>query len=738
MMHESPETGPSPSPDLIEFVARLKYPLDPFQQAACASLDRDMSVLVAAPTGAGKTTIAEFAIWLARARTQGRVFYTTPIKALSNQKFRELCDEYGEDDVGLLTGDTNVRSRAPITVMTTEVLRNMIYEGSSDLNDLSYVILDEVHYLADRHRGAVWEEVILHLPEHVKLVSLSATVSNAEEFGDWLHTVRGNTEVIVSEHRPVPLYQHVLVKDALYPLFVDRSGELAERGKLNRELVRMERPSSDRYQHHRGARMRRNRVQHSKLALLLDEAGLLPGIVFIFSRKGCDMAVSRCLADGIRLTTREEREEIRRIVKRELRNLAPEDLNVLGYHQWVNGLERGIASHHAGLIPQFKSVVETLFQRRLVKLVFATETLALGINMPAKSVTIEQLEKFNGETRVPLTPGEYTQLTGRAGRRGIDTVGHAIVAWEHRQDLDTIASLASKRLYPLRSTFRPTYNMAVNLLERMPYAKARETLERSYAQFQADRDMVHLAQEVKDQQRSLAGYQKAMYRAKGSDKDRWRRRYQKLKQQTDRKLRQVSRRTTTIARVFDRVLIVLHTLGYVQETDQGYVGTNEGEMLRSIYGDRDLLTAQCVRYGVWDALSAPQLAALISTLVYEPKREDDSWEPRLPGERLRKAFETTLHHWAELDDLEDIHHLQRKDPPHPALAQAIHLWASGRSMEETLERTHLVPGDMFRVIKQTIDLLDQLSVLGLPLSETAHEAKRLLDRGIIAASRSVS
>ena len=714
------------SPDLVEFQERLAYPLDAFQLAACESLDRGQSVLVAAPTGAGKTTIAEFAIWLARARTQGRVFYTAPIKALSNQKFNELRAEYGDDEVGLLTGDTNIRGQAPITVMTTEVLRNMIYEGSSDLDDLSFVILDEVHYLADRFRGAVWEEIILHLPAHVKLVSLSATVSNAEEFGDWLHTVRGDTEVIVSEHRPVPLYQHVMVKDTLYPLFVDRNGELAAKGKLNRELIRMERPSGHRP---------RNRLNHGRLAHMLDEARLLPGIVFIFSRKGCDMAVSRCLSDGVRLTTKEERDAIRRIVRHELRGFSREDLQVLGYNSWLSGLERGIAAHHAGLIPQFKSIVETLFQSRLVKLVFATETLALGINMPAKSVTIEQLEKFNGEMRVPLTPGEYTQLTGRAGRRGIDTVGHAIIAWEHRQDLDTIAGLASKRLYPLRSSFKPTYNMAVNLLEREPVEQVRETLERSFAQFQADRDVVEIAQRIQDEQRSLAGYQRAMDKAKGADKTRWKRRYAKLKQQTDRKLRQISRRTSTIARTFDRVTIVLDELQYLEWRDDTYVPTEHGETLRRIYGERDLLVAECLRRNTWNDLEAAQLAALAAALVYEPRREDEGWEPRIPGEKLRRAFADTLDRWSHLDGLEDAHHLPRKERPHPGLIPAMLAWASGHTMEETLHQTHLVPGDMVRVTKQTIDLLDQLAGLAHPISKVARSARDLIDRGIIASAR---
>lgn len=728
------------SPDLQEFIERRPYPLDPFQLAAAEALDAGRSVLVAAPTGAGKTTIAEFAIWLARARAQGRVFYTAPIKALSNQKFRELISEYGESEVGLLTGDTNIRGSAPIIVMTTEVLRNMIYEGSRDLDDLAYVILDEVHYLADRWRGAVWEEVILHLPKHVRLVSLSATVSNAEEFGDWMHTVRGDTDVIVSEHRPVPLYQHVLTSGQLHPLFVDRHGELAERGRLNRDLVRMERtPAQHDRQGGRGRGrpvIRRNRIDHARLAQQLEEARLLPGIVFIFSRNGCDQAVQHCLYGGVRLTSREERDEIRRMVKRELREFADEDLRVLGYSQWIAGLERGIAAHHAGLIPAFKSIVETLFQRRLIKLVFATETLALGINMPAKSVTIEQLDKYDGETRAPLTPGEYTQLTGRAGRRGIDTVGHAIIVWEHRQNLDLIAGLASKRSRPLRSSFRPTYNMAVNLLERMPIAQARETLELSFAQYQADRDVVELAKQVRDEQSSLQGYEKAMQRASGAEKKRWRQRYQTLKKQTDRKLREVTRRTSTIARVFDRVVTLLHTLEYVEERENTFVPTATGETLRRIYGERDLLVAESLNRGIWDSLSPVDAAALATSLVYEPRREDEAIEHRVPGAALNRAYQSVLDLWAMLDDLEDAHHLPRKERPHPGFVPAIIQWAKGRSMERTLEYTFLSPGDVVRVTKQAIDLLDQIANLDVTASNIAREAKRLLDRGIVETSRS--
>lgn len=726
------------SAELTEFLERAPYPLDPFQIAACESLDAGHSVLVAAPTGAGKTTIAEFAIWLARGRDQGRVFYTAPIKALSNQKFRELVKEYGEDEVGLLTGDTNIRGFAPITVMTTEVLRNMIYEGSQDLENLATVILDEVHYLGDRFRGAVWEEIILHLPKRVKLVSLSATVSNAEEFGDWMHTIRGNTDVIVSEHRPVPLYQHVLTGGKLLPLFIGPDGDLVERGRLNPELVRMERGFDSRGRGGRRGRapIRRNRIDHARLAQMLDEGGLLPGIVFIFSRNGCDQAVQHCLIGGVRLTTRDERDEIRRVVRRELRGFSDQDLHVLGYAQWISGLERGIAAHHAGLIPVFKTIVEELFQRRLLKLVFATETLALGINMPAKSVTIEQLDKFDGESRVPLTPGEYTQLTGRAGRRGIDTVGHAIIVWEHRQNLDLISGLASKRSRPLRSSFRPTYNMAVNLLHRMSIAKARETLELSFAQYQADRDMVALAKQVREQQASLEGYQRAMKRSKGAERQRWKARYRDLKKRTDRQLREVTRRTSTIARVFDRVVTVLDALGYVQQDGATYRPTRDGETLRNIYGERDLLVAESIREGIWDTLTAVDMAALATALVYEPRREDDAAEQRVPGGALSRAYDSVLRIWARLDELEEEHHLQRKDIPHPGLVPAMIQWAKGRTMQQTLDRTFLGPGDFVRVAKQTIDLLEQIGALGVTASETAFEAKRLLDRGIVASSRS--
>ncbi len=501
-------------PTLVDFTTDLGFSLDPFQVEACEALDEGSGVLVCAPTGAGKTVVGEFAIH--KALAEGRkAFYTTPIKALSNQKYADFVERYGARQVGLLTGDNAINGDAPVVVMTTEVLRNMLYAESPALNGLGYVVMDEVHYLADRFRGAVWEEVIIHLPQSVTLISLSATVSNAEEFGDWLVTVRGDTEVVVSEVRPVPLWQHMLVGTRVFDMFSLRpAAHAVEQGDPPRELSRRARGSSVvdpelvRYvrEHERrmdgwGGNGRRESFHkpryrppaRSDVITRLDRAGLLPAITFVFSRKGCDAAVHQCLLSGLRLTDEAERAEIAEIIDRRTGSLPEEDLHVLGFWEWREGLLAGLAAHHAGMVPAFKETVEECFVRGLVKAVFATETLALGINMPARTVVLERLVKWNGEAHVDVTAGEYTQLTGRAGRRGIDVEGHAVVVWAPGMDPSVVAGLASTRTYPLKSSFRPSYNMAVNLVGSFGRARARELLASSFAQFQTDRSVVGLA-----------------------------------------------------------------------------------------------------------------------------------------------------------------------------------------------------------------------------------------------------
>ena len=601
--------------ELGRFTTTLGFELDPFQAEACRELEAGNGVLVAAPTGAGKTVVGEFAIHLALTHGQ-KAFYTTPIKALSNQKFQELVATYGAERVGLLTGDTAINSEAEVVVMTTEVLRNMLYADSDTLTNLAYVVMDEVHYLADRFRGAVWEEVIIHLPEHVQLVSLSATVSNAEEFGAWLDTVRGSTSVVVSEHRPVPLWQYVMAGNQLYDLFAtevafdevapvsddpasdaqpapepkDTSGgrlvlnpelaRLAEDQRRREERSDWGRPGRSTYRGGRGGprgrgggktgggrsggrdgggsgrqpRDRRRsgpapygrdertatarydgstagstqassgggrqgepqrhsgqlRISRPGMVRVLEREGLLPCITFIFSRAGCDGAVEQCLAVGLDLTTPGEKQQIQAMVDEAGQSLPAEDLDVLGFWGWRDGLSRGFAAHHAGMLPPFKEVVEKLFGLGLVKVVFATETLALGVNMPARTVVLEKLEKYNGEAHVNITAGEYTQLTGRAGRRGIDVEGHGVVLWRPGLDPASVAGLASRRTYPLNSSFRPTYNMSVNLIAQFGLERSRAILESSFAQFQADRSVVGLAREVRTREQSLDGYEQSM------------------------------------------------------------------------------------------------------------------------------------------------------------------------------------------------------------------------------------
>ncbi|CAA9232481.1 MAG: FIG005666: putative helicase [uncultured Corynebacteriales bacterium] len=885
-------------PHLTDFTAGYPFALDPFQAAACEALEDGLGVLVCAPTGAGKTVVGEFAVHLALAEGR-KCFYTTPIKALSNQKYNDLVDRYGPGNVGLLTGDNSVNGDAPVVVMTTEVLRNMLYARSAAVANLGYVVMDEVHYLADRFRGAVWEEVIIHLPASVRLVSLSATVSNAEEFADWLVTVRGDTRVIVDEHRPVPLWQHMQVGGRLFDLF--RGGETLE---VDPELVRYVR-ERERYVEpvRRGGPARGWRPpSRPDVIERLDRDGLLPSITFIFSRAGCDAAVKQCVAAGLRLNSPAEAAEVRAVAAEHTTNLAPDDLDVLGYWEWLDGLQRGVAAHHAGLIPTFKETVEELFARGLVKAVFATETLALGINMPARSVVLERLVKFNGETHADITPGEYTQLTGRAGRRGIDVEGHAVVLWSPGVDPVQVAGLASTRTYPLRSSFRPSYNMAVNLAAQLSRQQARELLERSFAQFQADRAVVGLARQVDRNTEALAGYAESMrchlgdfaeyaalrqelkdresmlaregaaqrraaaeqslerlkpgdvirvpsgrrsgmavvvdpgvhparetrplvvtedrwagrlspvdfptpveplghvkvprhfdHRSPQARRDlasslrnarpadaprgrrgrsaatddagisrlrrelrqhpchgcadreehaRWAERHARLTRDTEALRHRVENRTHSIARTFDQVCALLTARGYLAGSgvEPGGV-TPAGRQLARIWSESDLLVAECLRAGVWEPLSAAELAAAVSALVYESRREAEA-PARLPEGPVRDALEATRQLWMDLEEDEQRHGLQLTREPDVGFAWAAYRWARGESLDRVLTSSatagqELSAGDFVRWCKQLLDLLEQLAAVSSPLSGTAREAVAAVRRGVVATTGTV-
>ncbi len=491
------------SPMREQFLAQLTYTPDDFQVRAMDSLDSGASVLVAAPTGSGKTLIAEYGIARARAQKK-RAFYTTPIKALSNQKFRDLGELYGPHNVGLVTGDNAVNADAAVVVMTTEVLRNMIYASSHRLDDLGVVVLDEVHYLQDAYRGPVWEEVIIQLDPEVQFVCLSATVSNADEVGEWLTTVRGRTDVVVETTRPIELVHHFAVHDKashrteMYNTIVS--------GEPNRHVQRVlagGRPNGGRHQGNQKSR-RFSPPTRPEIVDLLAGEEMLPAIVFIFSRAQCEDAVRSCMRDGLVLTSADEESRIIEVVERHCESLSADDKDALEYHHFLDDIGTGIACHHAGMIPMFKEAVEECFVKGLVKVVFATETLAVGINMPARAVVIEKLTKYTGEHHQLLRASEFTQLTGRAGRRGLDDIGHAISVWNPFVTFDQAASLALSKSFRLSSAFRPTFNMAVNMVRNHSEEGAHHILNLSFAQFQADRDIVTSEAVLERKKRELA------------------------------------------------------------------------------------------------------------------------------------------------------------------------------------------------------------------------------------------
>ncbi len=909
-------------PDEVrEFSALYPFGLDAYQVDGCRELALGRGVLVAAPTGAGKTVVGEFAVHLATTQSR-KCFYTTPIKALSNQKYHDLVDRYGTERVGLLTGDTSVNSEAQIVVMTTEVLRNMIYAGSPTLGNLGFVVMDEVHYLADRFRGPVWEEVILGLSDAVQIVALSATVSNVEDFGEWLRTVRGEFSVVVSERRPVPLFQHVLVGRKLIDLFdgvAPTATELpAERmARVNRELLQVSRAEASRVRddsrrprgrsgrgktaHGQGSgqyggathgRFAGRPTSRGEVAVALERASLLPAIYFIFSRVGCDAAVRQVYDAGITLTDRGEAALLGSIADRHVAGLSEEDLEALNFEGFRESLCAGVAAHHAGQLPAFKAIVEEAFVTGALKIVFATETLALGINMPARTVVLEKLIKYNGESHVDITPGEYTQLTGRAGRRGIDVEGHAVVMWQSGMDPRAVAGLASRRTYPLKSSFAPTYNMAVNLMATLGRERARDLLNQSFAQFQTDKTVVTAARvgrqlqadleearaavechlgdfmsyaRVRDQISSLESSSSKARKAEhaqavaaslttllpgdvvhvprqgwcvvlrvGQKADRhadpWAQvisgdhtvlklqphdltgplspvgrvrvprdfslrdrkdrrsllsamsakvdqvdpripdvslpsddavereirqlrtelrahpchacpdredhaveaaRLLRLEREAARAEAEVTGRANSLARQFDSVTAVLEELGYLDGDEL----TDAGRMLRRIYNELDLVAAECVRRDVFAGLTPPQLAAVLSTILYEARPTRDAVPPRMPDAASERAQSELRAVWRDVGLLERKHHRDRGREPDIGFAEAAWRWASGQDLAKVLRHTSMSAGDFVRWVRQVVDLAGQLATATGPgdLRRTCHAAADAMRRGVVAA-----
>ncbi len=686
-----------------EFEADLPFTLDDFQHEAFRALDAEHSVLVSAPTGSGKTLVAAYAVHRALC-ARGKAFYTTPLKALSNQKYSELVAAYGEDHIGLLTGDTTVRPRAPVVVMTTEVLRNMLLAGSDLLEGLHTVILDEVHFIQDPYRGGVWEEVLVLSPPEVRFVCLSATVNNADELGAWLRSVRGDTSVIVERRRPIVLRQHFAVvrradEDALLLPLLQDNGRPGEEGLRIDTAVRRALRGRAAHWEVRG-RAPRLPFRAPRRTEIVEELGgreMLPAIVFIFSRAACDDAARQVVRDGVRLTDAQERSAIRQVVERRAEPLGDEDLEVLGYDEWLEGLERGVAAHHAGLVPVFRETVEECFAAGLLKVVFATETLSLGINMPARSVVIERFTKYGGAGRATLTSGEYLQLTGRAGRRGLDEEGHAVVEWSTEITFAEAARVASAPPPDLRSAFRPTYNLAVNLVARFDRTTAAVVLQRSFAQWQA--------------------------------------------RNPDLLLRQLNHRVT-----------VLERMGYLD----GWALTPAGHRLSRIYHEADLLIAEALGTDVLSGAEPSVLAGVLSAVVFEPRRARRAPGHHNPRRGKRRAQvqdrlgdkRTTelaqrcgaLNALAEkIRAVEEELFVPRSRQPAAGLATAVASWARGASFSTALgvaarDVGELAPGDFVRTMKSVADLAQQVSHTAADpeVAGAAREAVSLLIRGVVA------
>lgn len=694
------------------FVEHAGFALDDFQIEALDAIDAQRDVLVSAPTGSGKTLVAQYAVGAALARGE-RAFYTTPLKALSNQKFHELCSYYGSDNVGLLTGDTSIHRDARVVVMTTEVLRNMLLNNSEHVRHLGVVVLDEVHFLQDPYRGGVWEEVLILTAPEVHFVSLSATIGNAGFLGGWLSEVRGPTTIISETNRPIALSHHLAFHrrghDHVEVAPLLDGVRLSDSVRRLDNLMRSTRRFRTNSKHHGPHGQPPSAVlapRRSDLLRALEREDLLPVIVFIFSRAACDDAVRQCRHDGVSFTNAAQRQRILEIGDSRVDEFTSEDLAALNYSEFLDALSHGIAMHHAGMVPAFREIVEKCFEEGLLSAVYATETLALGINMPARSVAIERFTKYSDAGRQRLTSTEFAQLTGRAGRRGLDEQGHAVVCYTTDLNVVEVGRVALAEPAELRSSFHPTYNLTTNLIASFDRDTAFNIVRRSFAQYETDR-RPHLGRVVL----------------------------------TDR---------------LEARRQVLEELGYVEE----WRLTARGELLRQLYHESDLYIAEAILSGALESLEPAQLAGVISAFVFEAKRRQrgrhDAPQPsarrsrqsdRLGASR-RSEMSTRLRDIdlavATVRTIEGRHRLPTGREPDGQFGVVIAAWARGANLGATLDLADsevglTSAGDFVRHAKQVADLLEQISrlrVLG-DLALRAGEAQSAVLRSVVLGASTV-
>ena len=779
MMIQPPERpmqslpGGSISQTIADFAARYPFPLDDFQIQALRRIAEGSSVIVSAPTGAGKTLIAEFAIWLALSR-QRRIGYTTPLKALSNQKYADFQREFGEEQVGILTGDVKVNPHAPLLVMTTEILRNMFYER--DFPQMAYVVLDECHFIGDEGRGTVWEEIIINCPRDIRLVALSATVSNIREIADWIEEVHGPMEVIYHPVRPVPLEF----------LFCDREAKMvALQGLTQRQLEQSlykGSPRPERRGRERGGRSRerlpgpRRPVSPSLVIPSLEARGWHPAIYFIFSRAGCEQALQRFLEEGGGLLDLGQKEQVEGLIEETLLEFPSISLESELNTTLLSGLKRGVGVHHAGILPALKRLTEILFEKGLVKVVFATETMSLGIHMPAKSVVLQGLSKRSDYGFRNLTHNEITQMAGRAGRRGIDPEGKCVVALDSKEAIGEALHLVRGKPEPIASQFRIGYSSAALLLRNFPDDQLiRKIVESSLGQFQNRKRMevleeqIEQAEEQAKESRSfqpfcgdlqeILQYRQVRERGEGSKGQRERessrleltemachrcpkrgecerrlRRWRRWERNLNTKRQDLNLLANSYWDQFLRVREVLQHFGYVKDEAL----TEEGHLIASLRHDNELLVARIAFSGALEGLKPAEVAAVLSCAVEEPRsREALIAKVFLKGQPLLKR---RVHQMEGL--AEEILQVQQERAVflplnlHTNFMAAAYEWASGEEDWLGLVRRSFggYEGDLIRSFRRLIDLCRQLidaPTLPTVLRERLWQATEMLDRDIV-------
>lgn len=756
-------------------MSEFPFELDDFQKEACEIIDNGESVVVCAPTGAGKTVIAQHAI--NNALKQGcRIFYTTPLKALSNQKFYDFCEQYGADKVGLLTGDTSINRGAQIVIMTTEVFRNMLYGTNfgavaDNLKDVRYVVLDEVHYMNDEQRGTVWEESIIYCPTNIQIIALSATVANCDELTNWINTVHSKTKLVNTDFRPVPLRFFYFDSSQPYRLLP----LLTPDGKLNNK-IKPEKPQWAR------GKDKRKKTYVKQIIQNLADNDMLPAIYFTFSRKKCDEQMEKC--SGLGLNTRKEQEEIKAFIE----EFIVENPHLYG-NKHIEYLIQGVASHHAGLLPAWKNLVEKLFQKGLIKVVFATETLAAGINMPARSTVISSTSKRTDSGHRMLTANEFLQMSGRAGRRGMDEVGYVTVVGTPFQTPEEVAELVLSDSNPLESKFSPSYSMVLNLLQRFNLEESKELILKSFGYYSSDYRLKPILFQLEQYDKEIEERSFICPNKLSDDKmleyDKLRflyvqnrQTYKKIVKQEKSKHRPLSPEVVEFGKrnkeelhklqtfacdtcklykkhsknleVLKRIdskkkkllkeiekqkdiywnkfiahRAVLKEYGYIQND----YPTEKGKTTSQIRSENELYLAEIIFSGVLENLTPSQLAGVICALTTEELRIEIPYIPF--SEPVRKTLNQIRNIKRKLEKVQSKYDIEAPLYINPYFSSLIELWVEGAEWETVSEQIEIGEGDIVRAFKRVVDVLRQLTTIdNIPetLVFTAREAIEKIQR----------